>query len=256
MTEDNSPNSTSVLLGRPFLKTARTKIDVHNGTLTMEFDGEEFSTYDDEDQIKMVLERNLTSTQVKVLEEFMALDPNIGESILELEALPPLHFNLAFIDLPRSHTKVLPSILQAPTLELKELPKHLKYAFLGENDTLLVIISTKLSTLEEEKLIRVLREFREAIGCTIANIKGLSPSTCMHRILLEEGVKPSREAQRRLNPPMMEVVKKEILKLLDAGMIFPISDSAWVFIKYPLHPPIKKRQYLKESVWPENTVEA
>ncbi|KAL0289536.1 UNVERIFIED_CONTAM: hypothetical protein Sradi_7071300 [Sesamum radiatum] len=180
MREDNSPNSTSILLGRPFLKTARTKIDVHNGTLTMEFDGEvirfniyesmrypsdvptalfldaidplvqEFSTYDSEDQIKMILERNLTSTQVKVLEEFMTLDPNIGESILELQALPPLHFNLAFIDLPRSHTKLLPSILQAPTLELKELPKHLKYAFLGENDTLPVIISSKLSTLEEE----------------------------------------------------------------------------------------------------------
>ncbi|KAK4385593.1 Retrovirus-related Pol polyprotein from transposon.6 [Sesamum angolense] len=116
----------------------------------------------------------------------------------------------------------------APTLELKELPKHLKYAFLGENDTLPVIISNKLSTLEEEKLIRVLREFREAIGWTIVDIKGLSPSTCMHRILLEEGAKPSREAQRRLNPPMMEVVKKEILKLLDAGMIFPISDSEWV----------------------------
>ncbi|KAL0440150.1 UNVERIFIED_CONTAM: Pol polyprotein [Sesamum latifolium] len=118
--------------------------------------------------------------------------------------------------------------VKAPTLELKELPKHLKYAFLGENDTLPVIISSKLSTLEEEKLIRVLREFREAIGWTIADIKGLSPSTCMHRILLEEGAKPSREAQRRLNPPMMEVVKKEILKLLDAGMIFSISDSAWV----------------------------
>ncbi|KAL0355785.1 UNVERIFIED_CONTAM: hypothetical protein Sradi_4025400 [Sesamum radiatum] len=74
----------------------------------------------------------------------------------------------------------------APTLELKELPKHLKYSFFGENDTLPVIISSKLSTLEEEKLIHVLQEFREAIGWTIANIKGLSPSTCMHRILLEK----------------------------------------------------------------------
>ncbi|KAL0408192.1 UNVERIFIED_CONTAM: Retrovirus-related Pol polyprotein from transposon.6 [Sesamum radiatum] len=233
--------------GRPFLKTARTKIDVHNGTLTMEFDGEvirfniyesmrypsdvptvlfldvidplvqEFSAYISEDQTKLALEKNLTPMQVKVLEEYMALDPSIGESIFELEALPPLHLNLAFIELPQSHTKLLPSILQTPTLELKELPKHLKYAYLGENETLPVIISSKLSTLEEEKLIRVLREFREAIGWTIADIKGLSPSTCMHRILLEEGAKPSREAQRRLNPPMMEVVKKEILKLLDAG---------------------------------------
>ena len=51
---------------------------------------------------------------------------------------------------------------------------------------------------------------------------------CMHRILLEEGSKPTREAQRRLNPPMMEVVKKEILKLLDVGVIYSISDSKWV----------------------------
>ncbi|KAJ8749935.1 hypothetical protein K2173_013850 [Erythroxylum novogranatense] len=67
-----------------------------------------------------------------------------------------------------------------------------------------------------------------AVGWTIADIKGISPSTCMHRILLEDNSKPSREAQRRLNPPMMEVVKKEIEKLLHVGMIYPISDSKWV----------------------------
>ncbi|CAN6707377.1 unnamed protein product [Malus baccata var. baccata] len=44
----------------------------------------------------------------------------------------------------------------------------------------------------------------------------------------EEGAKPTREAQRRLNPPMMEVVKKDIIKLLDCGVIYPISDSRWV----------------------------
>ncbi|KAL2228486.1 UNVERIFIED_CONTAM: hypothetical protein Sindi_1828300, partial [Sesamum indicum] len=188
----------------------------------------ELANYDNEDHTKLVLEWSLTPTQVKLLEDFIALDPNIGESIFEFEALQPLPFNLAFIESSQSHTKLVPSILQAPTLELKELPKHLKYAFLGENDTLPVIISSKFSTLEEEKLICVLREFREAIGWAIADIKVLSPSMCMHRILLEEGAKPSREAQRQLNPPMLEVVKKEILKLLDACMIFPISDSEWV----------------------------
>ena len=67
-----------------------------------------------------------------------------------------------------------------------------------------------------------------AIGWTIADIKGISLSTCMHRILLEEGARPSRQPQRRLNPPMMDVVKKEILKLLEVGVIYPISDSKWV----------------------------
>ena len=50
----------------------------------------------------------------------------------------------------------------------------------------------------------------------------------MHQILLDEGSKPTREAQCRLNHPMIEVVKKEIRKLLDVGVIYPISDSKWV----------------------------
>ncbi|XP_050160382.1 uncharacterized protein LOC126633894 [Malus sylvestris] len=115
-----------------------------------------------------------------------------------------------------------------PTLEFKPLPCHLKYVFLGEDQTLPVIISSSLTAQEEDKLIRVLKEHKSAIGWTLADIKGISPTTCMHRILLEEGAKPSREAQCRLNPSMLEVVKKEVIKLLDCGVIYPISDSRWV----------------------------
>ncbi|CAN6579371.1 unnamed protein product [Malus baccata var. baccata] len=115
-----------------------------------------------------------------------------------------------------------------PTLELKPLPSHLKYVFLGEDETLPVIISSSLTALEESKLVRMLKEYKTTIGWTLADIKGISPTTCMHHILLEEGSKTSREAQCRLNPPMMEVVKKEIIKLLDCGVIYPISDSRWV----------------------------
>ncbi len=71
-------------------------------------------------------------------------------------------------------------------------------------------------------------EHKEAMGWTIADIKGISPNLCSHKILMEEDAKPKRDAQRRLNPPMMEVVKKEIIKLLDADMIYAISDSKWV----------------------------
>nr|KAJ0186181.1 hypothetical protein LSAT_V11C900503490 [Lactuca sativa] len=52
---------------------------------------------------------------------------------------------------------------------------------------------------------------------------------------MEEDYKPSREAQRRLNPPMMETVKKQIMKLLDVGMIYPISDSKWVYLVQVVH---------------------
>ncbi|CAN6695194.1 unnamed protein product [Malus baccata var. baccata] len=113
-------------------------------------------------------------------------------------------------------------------LVLKPLQSHLKYIFLGENETLPTIIYSSLTAQKEEKLMRVLKEFKSALGWTLADIKGISPTTCMHHIFLEEGAKPTREAQRRLNPPMMEVVKKEIIKLLDCGVIYPISDSRWV----------------------------
>ena len=76
--------------------------------------------------------------------------------------------------------------------------------------------------------MQVLNEHKTAIGWTIADIKGISSSTCMHCILLEEGARPSCQLQRRLNPPMMDVVKKEMLKLLEVGVIYPISDSNWV----------------------------
>ena len=82
--------------------------------------------------------------------------------------------------------------------------------------------------MEEEKLLRVLRDHKNAIGWSLADLKGIRPSMCMHRILLEDGHKPSVEAQRRFNPTMKEVVRKEVLKWLDAGVIYPISDSLWV----------------------------
>ena len=122
----------------------------------------------------------------------------------------------------------VPSIEQPPKMEQKPLPSHLKYAYLGVESTLPVIISASLNVLEEEKLLRVLRDHKQALGWSLADLKGIRSSMCMHRILLEDGHKPSVEAQRRLNPTMKEVVRKEVLKWLDTRVIYPISDSAWV----------------------------
>ena len=122
----------------------------------------------------------------------------------------------------------MPSVERPPQLEQKPLPNHLRYAYLWESSTLLVIISTSLTAAEEEKLLRVLRDHKHTIGWSLADLKGIRPSMCMHWILLEDGHKPSVEAQRRLNPTMKEVVRKEVLKWLDAGVIYPIYDSSWV----------------------------
>jgi len=89
-----------------------------------------------------------------------------------------------------------------------------------------VIISSSLSKAEEEKLIEVLKANQGAIGWHISDLKGLSPTYCMHKIMLEKDYKPIAQPQRRLNPTMKEVVRKEVLKLFEAGMIYSISDSA------------------------------
>ncbi|CAN6687773.1 unnamed protein product [Malus baccata var. baccata] len=269
MDESDHAPSLPILLGRPFMKTARTKIDVYSGTLSMEFDGEvvNFNLSDsikypsedhscfsidiidslaqgylddlNDDALEKVITRGM-ELKTKgadcmhahgIQESSHAVPPNeeLLEVVAALESSPKLDGKYTNREsIPISTNKLLPSIIQAPILELKPLPSHLKYIFLGENETLPAIISFSLTAQEEEKLLRVLKEFKSALGWTLADIKGISPTTCMHHIFLEEGAKPTREAQRRLNPPMMEVVKKEIIKLLDCGVIYPISDSRWV----------------------------
>ena len=76
--------------------------------------------------------------------------------------------------------------------------------------------------------MEVLRKHRGAIGYTLDDLKGISPFICQHTINLEPDAKPVVDHQRRLNLKMMDVVRTEILKLLAAGIIYPIADSKWV----------------------------
>jgi len=112
--------------------------------------------------------------------------------------------------------------------ELKVLPPHLKYSFLGGDVKKPIILSSLLTADEEEQVIEVLKLNQEAIGWQSSNLKGISPPYYMHHIYIEADFKPIAQPQRRLNPAMKEVVKKEVQKLLEAGMIYPISDSTWV----------------------------
>ena len=97
-------------------------------------------------------------------------------------------------------------------LILKGLPKHWKYAFLQQEKGKPLIISAGLTRLEEQKLLETLIKYKEAIAWSIEDLKGISPSICMHKILLEENARTFIEHQRRLNPVMKEVVRKEVLK--------------------------------------------
>ena len=88
----------------------------------------------------------------------------------------------------------VPSVKQPPKIKQKPLPSHLRYAYLGNVSTLPVIISATLTATEEEKLLRVLRDHKAALGWSLADLKGIRPSICMHQILLEDGHRPSVEA--------------------------------------------------------------
>ncbi|KAI5347466.1 hypothetical protein L3X38_015345 [Prunus dulcis] len=122
-------------------------------------------------------------------------------------------------DLPTMSDETTSSREKAPRCELKPLPARLKYAFLGEDETYPVVISSKLELLHEGMLLKVLKDHRTAVGWTLSDIKGISSLVCTHQIFLEEYAKLVSQAQHRLNPTMKEVVQKEVLKLWDAGII-------------------------------------
>ena len=111
---------------------------------------------------------------------------------------------------------------------MKELPSHLKYAFLEPKNRKPVTISAALTEPEEKKQLKILRKSKEDIAWSIEDLKGISHFICMHKILLNDNAKTFIEHQRRLNPVMKEFVRKEVLKWLNAGFIYAISDSSWV----------------------------
>jgi hypothetical protein len=161
---------------------------------------------DCEDGLSVALSYGYDFTQIEEMERQIGVPQNMHESALALQALQTVPHGDVFVDLVLSYKKLLPSILQAPELELKPLPGNLKYVFIGDNNTLPVIIAKGLTSAQEEKLVKLLCDHKTAIGWTLADIKGISPSMCMHHILLEDNAKPIREMQRRLNSSMIEVV--------------------------------------------------
>ncbi|KAI3806608.1 hypothetical protein L1987_22518 [Smallanthus sonchifolius] len=228
----------NVILGRPFLNTAHAIIDCRYGTVDMTFGnrkkrlnvftnvsnslgGDECFMADLVDRCdpheyeEDVLETCVCDFSEQVQICALRMEEKKQEALAVREGRPPWTHQIESLPVEiNSGTK--PSLEEPPTLELKDLPSHLKYAFLGDNDTLPVIIASNLEKAQEQALLKVLKANKEAIGWTIADLKGISPSIVMHKIITTEDAKPTREAQRRLNPNLRDVVKKEVIKWLDA----------------------------------------
>ena len=233
METDPDEKDSVILLGRPFMATAKAVINVHEGKLTLKV-LDEVVEYKVFESLACPIGAH-DCYSVDILDEIEE-EANMRVCYQEVvdEAIDEEGGVETGLDEQQGSVKDEAS---PKKLELKELPSNLKYAFLEDNQAFPVIIASNLDSSEEQRLLAVLRRYRKAIGWTLDDIKGVSPTLCMHKILLEDDTKPTREAQRRLNPVMQEVVKKEVLKLLDVGIIYPISDSKWVS---PIHVVPKK----------------
>ncbi|XP_070021403.1 uncharacterized protein [Nicotiana sylvestris] len=229
-----------IIIGRPLLATGDAIIKVREEKIIMRVDNEEavFNVYKaiqlprNYEELSMI---SVVEVDEQLLDTSVYLDNSLEKALMLFDSLEidyeveeMMHIldascaymqglNL-FEPLNRSNgPSPKPSIEEVPKLELKPLPPHLQYAYLGGSDTLTVIVSSDLSKLQEEKLLRVLREHKRAIGWTMSDIRGISSSFCMHKILMEHKHNPSVEQQYRLNLIMKEVVIKEVIKWLDGG---------------------------------------
>ena len=211
-----------VILGRPFLATANALINCRIRMMKISFENMTVELnifhirnqpleYDKAHQVCLI-----EDIMEEIEEESSIEDPleacfaQFGED-LDLDRLLE-QANVIFVTAPLVSSKKKETVVPDPSKkELKSLPDNLKYKFLGPAEFLPMIITSDLVDAQEKKLLEVLREHKEAIGETIEDIKGISPSVVMHKIHLEENTKPSREPQRRLNPAMQEVVRAKVI---------------------------------------------
>ena len=226
VSDKGDPSQIPLILGRPFLATTKAITDWDKGEVKIKVGDEEIQlsltklmkkpqaslvdvfTYDLEEEIRIEEE--------ELVEEFKKEEKEEGES-------------------------KNPIPLAGDTHELKPLLSSLKYAFLGENNYNPVIISADLKPDQEFGLLEVLKAHKEAFAWSFSDIKGIPSHICEHRIFVDENSRPSREPQRRLNPHMLEVLRAEIMKWWNVGVIYSISDSPWIS---PVHVVLKNQESL------------
>nr|GEX62096.1 reverse transcriptase domain-containing protein [Tanacetum cinerariifolium] len=200
------------ILRRSFLRTSRALIDVY---------GEEITLRVNDESVTFNLNQTMKCSSTYDDNSVNRID------VIDIDCEEYVQDVLDFSIIPKE-TKAKSSIEEPPKLELKELPCHLEYAFLEETDKLPVIIAKDLKDDEKEALLKVLKPHKRAIAWKITDIKCIYPRFCTHKILMEEDYKPAVQSQSRVNSKIHEVIKKEVIKLLNGEKIYPISDSSWV----------------------------
>nr|GEX50156.1 reverse transcriptase domain-containing protein [Tanacetum cinerariifolium] len=242
-----------LILGRSFLKTGCALIDVYEGELTLRVGNKAvtfnlnqtsryFANYDAESINRIdVIDVACEEYSQEILRFFVSGNPTPSTEPIVSTSSPTLTpFGDKFLNddpssppLPPQELKVVEpkneksSIDEPPVVELKDLPPYLEYAFLEGDDKLPIIIAKDLKDEEKTALMKVLKSHKQALAWQLSDIKGINPEFCTHKILMEDDFKPAVQHQRMVNPKIHEVIKKEVLKLLDVGLIYRILDSPW-----------------------------
>nr|GEU67704.1 reverse transcriptase domain-containing protein [Tanacetum cinerariifolium] len=164
-----------------------------------------------------------TEGDIILLEAFLNNDPSLPLPNQE-NYLPQVRKELKIYEAKSDKS----SIDEPVEVEIKDLPPHLEYVFLEADDKFPVIIAKYLSVEEKTALITVLKSDKRAIAWKLSDIKGIDPKFCTHKILMEDDFELAVQHQRRVNPKIHDVIKNVVLKLLDTGLIYPISDSPWI----------------------------
>nr|GEV79425.1 reverse transcriptase domain-containing protein [Tanacetum cinerariifolium] len=222
-----------LILWRSFLKTGRALIDVFECQLTLRV-GKEAITFNlDQNSRYSANYNDMTANRIDVidmaceddflLEEvdaFLALEddptsPKVDQSYVDTEG------NILLLEAFLNDDPSLPPPNQGNYLP--QVRKEIKI-YEAKSD------KSSIDEPPDEKtaLITVLKSHKRAIAWKLFDIKGIDPEFCTHKILMEEDFEPAVQHQRRINPKIHDVIKNEVLKLLDAGLIYPISDSPWV----------------------------
>nr|GEV97361.1 reverse transcriptase domain-containing protein [Tanacetum cinerariifolium] len=260
----------------PFLSTAHALIDVYEGEITLRHDDQSltlkcgdtpsisynnFESLNKVDLIDATIEEysqevlgfvDVVSDEVStsyyepiVLNSLQNLTPfNESDFLLleeadtfiaiEDEPISP-EFDATYYD-PEGDILILEALLNN---DPEQLPSNQKDYFPSVHRDLkwTVIISKDLSVNEKSALINVLKSPKKAISWKLTDIRSIDPEFCSYKILLEEDFSLKVQSQRRVNPKIHDVIKKEVEKLLEAGLIYPISDSPWKVEKHfwPIH---------------------
>ncbi|GJR28298.1 reverse transcriptase domain-containing protein [Tanacetum coccineum] len=215
-----------LILGRSLLKTIHALIDVYEGEITLRVSREAITFNLDQTSRYTANYNHMTANRIDVID--MACEEYsqevLGFSNVISSGNPTPYYDPIHLKSVQQNSF---SFNEPPEVELKDLPPHLEYAFLEGDDKLPVIIAKDLKNEEKAALIEVLKSHKRAIAWKLSDIKGIDPEFYTHKILMEKDYEPTVQHQRRVNPKIYDVIKKEVEKLLDAGLIYPISDSPW-----------------------------